>query len=141
MTDKWGPAWWGFLHSLAESYPCRPCAAERRAARHVVEALVVLLPCPRCRRHFGELLRRRPVDVRGRVELAEWMWSAHNEVNARLGKPRVPREEALAGLEECDAAAARRDGGDGAAAARVRQFGLLVVVVAVLLVAALGARR
>jgi len=26
--------------------------------------LVVLLPCPRCRRHFGELLRRRPVDVR-----------------------------------------------------------------------------
>ena len=101
MTEKWGPTWWSFLHNFAATYPCAPCAADRRAAHRLVESVAALLPCPRCKAHFQALLKRTPVDVRGRRALAEWMWAAHNEVNRRLGKPEMELEEALATVEPC----------------------------------------
>ena len=114
MTEQWGSTWWAFLHSCGEHYPCRPTAAQRRAARRVVRDVSALLPCPKCQRHFCELLRQRPPEVGSRRRFAEWLWWAHNEVNKRLGKPEVAREDALAGLEPCDGGEGdgEGDGGD-----------------------------
>ncbi|MAB98621.1 MAG: hypothetical protein CMK71_11220, partial [Pseudomonadaceae bacterium] len=101
MADKWGPVWWGFMHSLAETYPCAPSAAHRRAARRALHAIGALLPCPRCKRHFAEMMRTRPPALRNREALVEWMWGTHNEVNRRLGKVEVSREEAFANVRAC----------------------------------------
>jgi len=116
MTDKWGPTWWRFLHSVSATYPCAPSAAERRAARRLVESVAALLPCPRCKTHFQALLKRTPADVSGRRALATWMWAAHNDVNRRLGKPEVELEEVLETLAPCAEAqsAAAPGSADGA---------------------------
>lgn len=86
----WGPGAWNTLHAFAHSAPVDLTPADAAAWREFLGHFQRFLPCPRCRAHFADFLRRRlPRDgppLRTRAELVALLNDAHNEVNARLGR-------------------------------------------------------
>ncbi len=61
-----------------------------------------LLPCPVCREHYREILAAMPVDswLDDRKSLTEWVWTLHNRVNTRLGKPEITQAEFMERYKE-----------------------------------------
>ena len=93
--EVWGPMFWSTLHIVSLAYPAEPSYSEKRAAKEFFNALAFLLPCPVCREHFKEVLQGMPIDswLDNRNSLIEWVWSAHNRVNAKLGKREITQAE------------------------------------------------
>ena len=93
--DKWGPAAWNVLHVACHSFPEEPTHEEREALRQFLWLFARLLPCCRCRAHFLDLLESTLTSeaLRNRSSMVRFMNDAHNEVNARLGKPVWTQEE------------------------------------------------
>ena len=89
--EIWGPIFWSTLHIVSLAYSDQPTYAEKRAAKQFYQSMALLLPCPMCRKHFDEILQRMPVEswLDNRESLIEWVWKAHNLVNARLGKSEI----------------------------------------------------
>ncbi len=75
---------WGILHRYALQHP-RPDPAW-------LDAFALRLPCTGCREHWQATVQRTPP---GDAFFA-WTVMVHNEVNARLGKPLLTIEAALA---------------------------------------------
>ena len=56
-----------------------------------------VLPCSACGKHFTEVLQENPFpDSRDPMIMFQWSVHVHNVVNARIGKPILTVEEALA---------------------------------------------
>lgn len=93
----WGSKFWFTMHTVAYFYPDEPTVDEMAHAKNFYESLRSLLPCPGCAQHYGELLRKHPIDehVKYRMSLITWVNMIHNEVNRRLGKKIVTVEEYL----------------------------------------------
>jgi hypothetical protein len=93
--ELWGPIFWSTLHIVALAYPDNPSYVEKKAAKDFYTSLSHILPCPVCRSHFVEILKAMPVDtwVDSRANLIEWVWTVHNTVNKRLGKPEITLAE------------------------------------------------
>jgi hypothetical protein len=93
--EIWGPIFWSTIHIVSLAYPDEPSYAEKRAAKEFFSALQHLLPCPKCRAHFREIIQGLPVDtwLDNRKALVEWTWMVHNQVNTRLEKPSITLEE------------------------------------------------
>ena len=88
---KFGPYFWGALH-LACLYGGDPKVLESFA-----QSYLEVLPCPACRIHFAQVLQDVPFPVNGtREEIFKWSVVVHNVVNARLDKPQVTFDQALA---------------------------------------------
>lgn len=94
----WGPIVWTTIHLFALGYAEQPTYSEKRAAKEFFNGLQFLLPCPECREHFREVIGSNPVEpwLDDRGSLVTWTWTIHNQVNARLNKPNVSREEFMA---------------------------------------------
>jgi hypothetical protein len=58
------------------------------------------LPCPKCRQHFDDFVKRNPPDFRSRKRFFAWTVTAHNHVNRALGKSTLTLRQARA-LHEC----------------------------------------
>jgi len=95
------------LHSIAGSYPERPSEEEQRRIRAFIDTIALIYPCTICAQDFQDTIKASPPRVQSREELSVWMCEQHNEVNAKLGKPRFPCSFRLlderwgAGSEEC----------------------------------------
>lgn len=93
----WGPLFWHTIHIVALGYPQNPTYGEKRAAKEFYESLAFLIPCPVCREHYSQHLKRMPLtphlDTRG--DLFRWTVQLHNEVNKVTGKPHVTEAEAI----------------------------------------------
>lgn len=93
MVDlpTWGPKAWCFLHAVTFSYPDNPSMMERQGIIDFFNSMPYVLPCSKCRAHFGEMLKARPVEANSenRDQLAQWLVDIHNEVNRSTGKPPV----------------------------------------------------
>lgn len=88
---KFGPYFWGAIH-LACLY-----ADDINALGTFISSLAEVLPCAKCRVHFAQVLGEHPFPTTGtRSEVFEWSVVAHNIVNARLNKPQVTVDQALA---------------------------------------------
>jgi hypothetical protein len=89
--EIWGPMFWSTLHIISLAYPDDPTYAEKRAGKELFNALAQLLPCPVCRSHYKEILQANPVEswLDNRKSLVEWVWTMHNQVNIKLGKPEI----------------------------------------------------
>jgi hypothetical protein len=87
IKGHWGNYYWGVLHLAAYHLDPEPSDAARQAFLNLVNSYVHLLPCPRCRHHFAELLASNPPDVHTtRDALYKWTIDAHNTANAHAGK-------------------------------------------------------
>jgi len=88
----WGPQFWASMEFVAFNYPTDPTQQDRKNMRNFFSAVAQVLPCQSCREHFQQLLKDYPVEnhLDTREALTKWLVEAHNRVNERLGKPRVP---------------------------------------------------
>jgi hypothetical protein len=85
----WGPIKWKELHTRA--------LLERsmEGEEHWLAAYLAGLPCPKCREHFEEFLRKSPPDLRSRRQFFVWTVAAHNFVNEAIGHRTLGVTEAL----------------------------------------------
>ena len=62
------------------------------------EALIFLIPCEVCRKHYSQHLSVRPVTqhLDRRQDLLKWTIDLHNTVNETLQKPRLLESEVIA---------------------------------------------
>ena len=93
---RWGKHLWKSLHYLAYAFPMQPNTEQKQAALQMLNALSYLLPCAKCRMHYGQFLQANPPDVESRERFARYLNTLHNSVNARLGKELIDYDPDLA---------------------------------------------
>jgi hypothetical protein len=88
---------WHTIHVVALSYPSNPNYAQKRAAKEFYESMAELIPCPMCREHYKEHLKKLPLSphLDRRDDLFRWTVQLHNEVNIMLKKPVVSETESI----------------------------------------------
>jgi hypothetical protein len=91
--SEWGPPAWGWLHTLAISYPEVATAADAATARARIAFFLGNLPCGECRSHAAVFVAARPPFLGSSLALQAWVWSFHNNVNRRVGKPTITYDE------------------------------------------------
>ena len=86
--DEWGRGAWNTLHVFAHTAPVELTTEERERFQTFLYTFAAYLPCPTCRRHFEDFLRRRVNEqsLSTRASIVSLLNDAHNEVNARTGK-------------------------------------------------------
>ena len=85
-TAVWGASLWRILHTMAE-YSDKSSVFS--LWNNLLHLLNTYIPCDQCRQHFSSYLQNNPVDVSDRGALSLWMFTLHNDVNGRLGKPQL----------------------------------------------------
>lgn len=96
QPNVWGPHLWKSIHYIALGYPNNADDEVRTAYKSFYENLWKVIPCLKCslnyKRHLDEV---PPIDdfLRSR-DLFAWTVMLHNIVNAELGKPPMPLEQA-----------------------------------------------
>ena len=90
MTTKdiWGPAAWKFLHTITFAYPNQPTLEDKRNYKLFFENIGNVLPCPMCKIHFSQNLKKHPIEfaLESKNNMIKWLIDFHNEVNKSLGK-------------------------------------------------------
>ena len=86
--EKWGPYFWGVIHL--------GCLTGSMTSEFITMYPSVI-PCRICGNHFAELIQELPFpESRDPMIMFEWSVNAHNKVNARIEKPILTVEQALA---------------------------------------------
>jgi hypothetical protein len=83
----WGPPMWATLHWIAARYPAKPTASHRQWYKNYYHNTQYVIPCPECQIHYGENLKKMPIDAflsSGR-QLRQWLVTLHNLVNEQTG--------------------------------------------------------
>ena len=88
MRKHWGNYAWGFLDAVVLTYPLHPTALEKSHYRTFFQSLQHVLPCPKCRDHYGTNLKTYSLDegLQSREHLIRWLIDVHNSVNRSNGK-------------------------------------------------------
>mmetsp|Transcript_60606 Transcript_60606/g.131367 ORF Transcript_60606/g.131367 Transcript_60606/m.131367 type:complete len:214 (-) Transcript_60606:43-684(-) len=98
--QKWGPAAWFFLHTVALAQ-IDPISLEQQARlrRFFTEDLPYILPCPVCGEHArSHIQSQQPISdevFASRTALVKWVNDFHNTVNVQNGKPVVSLARSL----------------------------------------------
>lgn len=92
VLEKWGPCAWKYMHVSSWCYPETPTDAEKQNMFVFLFSLARTLPCKRCRAHWLSYLNAKLQNIhtehlQTREQLTHFLVNAHNDVNARLGKP------------------------------------------------------
>jgi len=84
----WGPHYWFFLHTVAESYPMHPNEVTKRKYYDLITNMPLFIPVEEMGNKFGELLDRYPVKpyLDNRDSFVRWTHFIHNKYNVMLGK-------------------------------------------------------
>lgn len=95
MMNKniWGPSGWLFMHSISFQYPEYPTEEDKNNYKVFFESLKNTIPCPKCREHYSENLKQKPIQLNSRDELIQWVIDIHNEVNKKNSKKIYSRKE------------------------------------------------
>lgn len=93
MNPSTGKALWVMLHAFAISQPLVMDDEAQRLARFWLRVFGEIVRenstgCKSCVGTWERIVSDHPPDVRGRNEFCHWTCAAHDEVNAKLGKPR-----------------------------------------------------
>jgi len=94
MSPETGKALWRCLHAYAWTFPESATSEDQARARAWLEWFSQAVDeastqsC-HCARHWRAICAAHPPNLRGAAEFFAWTVEAHNQVNVRLGKPRV----------------------------------------------------
>lgn len=93
----WGPPFWFVMHTVSLNYPVHPTYANRRTHYDFFYIIRNILPCEMCRQHYRALLKQFPIEpfLDNRDSLISWVILIHNQVNLRLGKSAMTKEDVL----------------------------------------------
>ncbi len=100
-TADWGPILWILLHGLAEKAGQAALPADEiREWQKFLKVTNDMLPCDKCRTHFGAFLKANPATALNTIPylqvktwIRSWFYTLHNEINADTGKPIYPFDQ------------------------------------------------
>lgn len=95
--NVWGPHYWFFLHTVAESYPLHPNDVTKKKYYDLIHNLPLFIPNDEIGNFFSQLLDKYPVSpyLANRESFVKWMHFIHNKINVRIGKPEISLPKAL----------------------------------------------
>ena len=95
--NVWGPHYWFFLHTVAESYPLHPNDVTKKKYYDLIHNLPLFIPNDEIGNFFSKLLDKYPVSpyLTNRDSFVKWMHFIHNKINVRIGKPEISLPKAL----------------------------------------------
>jgi hypothetical protein len=95
--DVWGPHYWFFLHTIAESYPKNPNDVTKKKYYDFIQNMPVFIPIEEMGNKFSEMLDKYPVSpyLDNRDSFVRWMNFIHNKFNVLLGKEEVSLPKSL----------------------------------------------
>lgn len=96
----WGPAGWHFMHTVSMTYPEIPSDQDKEKYRIFYESIGEVLPCPACRRHYQDNLKKLPIQLDSRADLFKWTIDIHNEVNKKNKKKILSYDEAFEAIKK-----------------------------------------
>ncbi|KAJ4164131.1 hypothetical protein LMH87_005816 [Akanthomyces muscarius] len=85
-VEMLGRSSWTLLHTIAATYPDTPSRTQQADMLRFVDLFSKLYPCWVCAEDFQSYIVKRVPKVTSRDEFGQWMCSAHNDVNRKLGK-------------------------------------------------------
>jgi FAD-linked sulfhydryl oxidase len=93
----WGPHYWFFIHTVAESYPMNPNDVTKRKYYDFIQNIPLFIPVPEMGDKFSKILDKYPVTpyLDNRDSFVRWTHFIHNKYNVMLGKPEIPLPLAL----------------------------------------------
>ena len=94
----WGPHYWFFLTTVAESYPLYPNEVTKRKYYDLITNMPLFIPDVEMGSQFSEMLDKYPVTpyLNSRESFVRWTHFIHNKYNVLLGKPEITLVTALA---------------------------------------------
>ena len=95
--NVWGPHYWFFLHTVAESYPLHPTTVTKKKYYDLIQNFPLFIPNIKIGNKFSETLDKYPVSpyLDSRESFVRWVHFTHNRINTILGKEEVSMEIAL----------------------------------------------
>jgi len=95
--DVWGPPYWFFLHTVAESYPLYPTSSTKRKYYDLIQNMPLFIPVEEIGNKFSDLLDKYPVTpyLDKKDSFVRWIHFIHNKINHSLGKEEISLQMAL----------------------------------------------
>ena len=88
MSRLWAPPTWYFFHTFAEKINPRFYQYNVKSCFSLIKQVCYNLPCPDCRYHATTYINKIHLrDVSTKEDLKFVLFTFHNFVNRRLGKP------------------------------------------------------
>ena len=96
-SSVWGPHYWFFLHTIAESYPMTPNSVTKRKYYDLIQNMPIFIPESGMGDKFSEFLDKYPVTpyLDNRDSFVRWVHFIHNKFNVYLGKEELSLPMAL----------------------------------------------
>ena len=93
----WGPHYWFFIHTVAESYPINPNDVTKRKYYDFIQNIPLFIPVPEMGDEFSKILDKYPVTpyLDNRDSFVRWTHFIHNKYNSMLGKEEITLALAL----------------------------------------------
>jgi Erv1 / Alr family len=90
-ASVWGPHYWFFLHTVAESYPTSPNDITKRKYYDLITNMPLFIPDSDIGDKFSRLLDKYPVTpyLDNRDSFVRWVHFMHNKINVILGKAEI----------------------------------------------------
>ena len=91
----WGPWYWGFLHTIAMSYPHHPNDVTKKKYYELIQNLPLFIPVETIGTDFSKLIDQYPITpyLDSRDSFIRWTHFIHNKINERLEKPKITLNE------------------------------------------------
>ncbi len=89
--EVWGPHYWFFLQSVAQTYPEYPNQITKRKYYDLIHNLPLFIPHTKIADEFASLLDKYPATayLDKKDSFIRWINYIHNRINDKLDKPRV----------------------------------------------------
>jgi len=92
---EWGPSIWYLIHSIAYYCDEKDFKNNNNFFFLFYNSLKKLIPCPICRKHLNKLMNKKNINTcKSNEDLINWTIRKHNEVNNRLKKKNLNRNDA-----------------------------------------------
>lgn len=95
-SNIWGPKAWFFIDNIILSYPDRPNYEDIKTYKKFLSVLEKILPCGKCRKHYGDFLNKYPLDdtvLSSKPNLIKWILKCHNNVRKMQKKPEITLDD------------------------------------------------
>lgn len=86
-VEKLGRSSWTLLHSIAATYPENPSNKHQSDLKQFLKLFGNFYPCWYCGEDFEKFMAKNEPATGTQDEFGNWLCEAHNDVNAKLGKP------------------------------------------------------
>ena len=90
----WGNATWYLFHTLAQKIKPEYAKTELPILFNHIDAICNNLPCPDCQQHARDAMQKanKKLITSSKENFINYLWTFHNSVNQRTGKPFYPKE-------------------------------------------------